>query len=206
RVVDGRELEGLEWIPLPAYGAGAVVPPPPNSGSVTRGSGVYEEVKRNAINNYNGIMGIVGSSINNGIAVMSVVSTTGIAIGNRVLNSEGDSKAKGGKTKNGKTEKETGSYTNTHKSGKKYHGKGDRERAKKSGNEKAKQNEDPLESTEWTKAENDREAFKQESERLDKDAEGDKKGHQSDKNYNKRDSPGKKYREQDEQKKLNNNN
>ncbi|WP_160140289.1 hypothetical protein, partial [Chryseobacterium sp. c4a] len=68
---------------MPAYGAGAVVPPPPNSGSVTRGSGVYEEVKRNAINNYNGIMGIVGSSINNGIAVMSVVSTTGIAIGNR---------------------------------------------------------------------------------------------------------------------------
>ena len=147
-------------------------------------------------NNWNGIVRHAGNNYN----ILKAGIVAGGILAQQVLNSEGDDKGDS-KAKGGKTEKETGSYTNTHKSGKKYHGKGDKERAAKSGKAKAKEHDDPLESTEWTKAENDREAFKQESERLDKDAEGDKKGHESDKNYNKRDSPGKKYREQDEQNK-----
>jgi RHS repeat-associated protein len=87
---------------------------------------------------------------------------------------------------------QTGSYTNTHASGKKYHGKGDLERAQQSGREKAEEHKDPLVSTDWTPAANDREAFKDESRRLKKDG-----GHRSSTNYNKRDSPGTKYREQD---------
>jgi RHS repeat-associated protein len=87
---------------------------------------------------------------------------------------------------------ETGSYTNTHESGKKYHGKGDRGRSQESGREKDNKNGDPHTSTDWTPAENDREAFKQESRRLKQDG-----GHRSDSNYNRRDSPGTKYIKQD---------
>ncbi len=88
--------------------------------------------------------------------------------------------------------KETGSYTNTHESGKTYVGKGPKTRSQRSGKRIAKRHDDPHRSTEHTPAENDREAFKQESIRLD--AEG---GPKSDSNYNKYESPGKLYREQD---------
>jgi RHS repeat-associated protein len=88
--------------------------------------------------------------------------------------------------------KETGSYTNTHESGKKYHGKGDETRMTKSANEKAKANNDPVKTKEFTKAKNDREAYKQESKRLQNDG-----GHKNPNNYNKRDSPGTNYRKQD---------
>lgn len=88
---------------------------------------------------------------------------------------------------------QVGSYTNIHKSKTKYHGKGSEKRAADSAAEKAEKYDDPLESTDWTPAKNDREAFKQESRRLDTD----KGGHKSKDNYNKRDSPGKKYRKQD---------
>ena len=70
--------------------------------------------------------------------------------------------------------------------------KGPREWAAQSGKEKAEMYDDPLVSTDRTSAENDREAFKDESRRLDADG-----GHKSDTNYNKRNSPGKKYRLQD---------
>ncbi|MFN8431860.1 MAG: hypothetical protein U0V04_17895 [Spirosomataceae bacterium] len=94
---------------------------------------------------------------------------------------------------------QTGSYTNTHESGKTYHGKGGQKRAAESGKQQAAKNNDPHKSTDWTPAKNNREAFKQESRRLENDADKVKgiRGHQSDKNYNKRDSPGTNYRKQD---------
>ena len=86
----------------------------------------------------------------------------------------------------------TGSYTNTHASGTEYHGKGSEERAKVSGKSVGDANKDPHVSTEHTPAANDREAFKQESRRLDNGG-----GPKSTKNYNKIDSPWAKYRKQD---------
>jgi RHS repeat-associated protein len=92
---------------------------------------------------------------------------------------------------------ETGSYTNTHESGQKYHGKGNESRMNKSANDKAKKNNDPVKSKDYTKAKNDREAFKQESKRLETDKVGNTPGHKNPNNYNKRASPGDKYRKQD---------
>ena len=89
--------------------------------------------------------------------------------------------------------KETESYTNTHESGKKYHGKGDKARAAESGKKVAKENNDPHVDTEHTPADNDRQAFKDEDKRMNTDEGGNK----SDANYNKRASPGKKYNAQD---------
>lgn len=89
----------------------------------------------------------------------------------------------------------TGSYTNTHKTGKKYHGKGDQGRAAESAKEKADFHNDPLVSTDWTPAPNEREAFKQENARLEADG-----GHRSPTNYNKRASPGKRYEAEDQAK------
>jgi hypothetical protein len=99
--------------------------------------------------------------------------------------------------KNDVVSKESGSYTNTHESGTKYHGKGDESRMNKSAAEKAKANNDPVKSQDYTPAKNSREAFKQESRRLDTDKVGNTPGHKNPNNYNKRDSPGTKYRKQD---------
>jgi hypothetical protein len=85
-----------------------------------------------------------------------------------------------------------GSYTNTHESGKKYHGKGSEERAKQSGKEKAEENNDPVKETEWTSSANKREAFKDEAKRIRNDG-----GVQNSNNYNKINSPGEKYLNQD---------
>ena len=87
--------------------------------------------------------------------------------------------------------KQTGSYTNTHASGKTYVDKGSRQRSQKSGRREARRNDDPHVATDWTPADNNREAFKQESRRLD--AEG---GPSSSSNYNRIEQPGKKYRQQ----------
>jgi hypothetical protein len=87
----------------------------------------------------------------------------------------------------------TGSYTNTHQSGKKYHGKGGEDRAAQSANEKAKKYNDPLKHTDWTPATNDRQAFKDEDTRMKTDEGGNK----SDDNYNKNKSPGEEYKKQD---------
>ena len=87
---------------------------------------------------------------------------------------------------------QTGSYTNLHASGKTYVGKGSRKRSQVSGRREAKRNNDPHVATDWTPARNNREAFKQESRRLD--AEG---GPGSPQNYNRIEQPGKKYRFQD---------
>ena len=83
------------------------------------------------------------------------------------------------KSNRNRNKKETGSYTNTHESGKTYVGKGAKKRSQKSGKRIGDSNKDPHTSTDHTPAENDREAFKQESIRLD--AEGSPK---SDSNYN----------------------
>lgn len=87
---------------------------------------------------------------------------------------------------------EYGSYTNTHASGKKYHGKGSRKRSQQSGRRQARNNNDPHTSTDWTPSKSDRDAFKDESRRIDSDG-----GVGSSNNYNKSESPGKKYRQQD---------
>jgi hypothetical protein len=94
--------------------------------------------------------------------------------------------------KNDSASNESGSYTNTHESGRKYHGKGDESRMNKSAKRVAKEKSDPVKSQDFTKAKNSREGFKQESKRLENDG-----GAKSNTNYNKRDSPGTKYREQD---------
>ena len=89
-------------------------------------------------------------------------------------------------------EDEVGSYSNVHESGKKYHGKGSEQRAKDSGKRIETKFNDPLVESEWENAENDREAFKAEDRRIQADG-----GVESETNYNIRNSPGKRYREQD---------
>jgi RHS repeat-associated protein len=91
-----------------------------------------------------------------------------------------------------------GSYTNYHERGK-YHGKGPKERAAESAKEKAKEYDDPHVSTDWTPAEDDKQAFKDEDDRIKTD-EG---GHKSDQNYNKRRSPGEKIKEKELQEAAN---
>jgi len=95
-------------------------------------------------------------------------------------------------TTNENGESKEGSYTNTHESGKKYHGKGSEERAKQSGKEKANENNDPVTETEWAPSTNRREAFKDEAKRIRNDG-----GVQNANNYNKINSPGEKYLNQD---------
>lgn len=91
-----------------------------------------------------------------------------------------------------------GSYTNYHEKGK-YHGKGSKERAAQSAKEKAKEYDDSHISTDWTPAEDDKQAFKDQDDRIKTD-EG---GHKSDQNYNKRRSPGEKIKEKELQEAAN---
>jgi RHS repeat-associated protein len=88
--------------------------------------------------------------------------------------------------------RQTGSYTNLHASGRTYHGKGTKSRSQRSGRKTAKEHDDPHVATDWTPANGRRAAFKQESRRIDADG-----GVRSGTNYNKIESPGKKYRIQD---------
>lgn len=87
---------------------------------------------------------------------------------------------------------ETGSYTNTHESGKTYDGKGDKARSQESGKRVEQETGDKHVATDWKSSSNHREAFKDESRRLDSHG-----GPQSSNNHNKIESPGKKYRKQD---------
>lgn len=88
-----------------------------------------------------------------------------------------------------------GSYTNYHESGKKYHGKGPKDRAEKSGKRIENEYDDPLVHSDWTPATDDKQAFKDEDDRIQTDDGGVK----SDENYNKRNSPGKKIKEKEAQ-------
>lgn len=85
-----------------------------------------------------------------------------------------------------------GSYTNLHASGAKYHGKGSRARSQYSARRKEKDVGDQHIATEWNPSQSHRDAFKDESRRLDADG-----GPKSTNNYNKIDSPGKRYRKDD---------
>jgi hypothetical protein len=87
---------------------------------------------------------------------------------------------------------QTGSYTNTHESGKTYDGKGGQERSQESGKNVEKETGDKHVATDWKASSNNREAFKDESRRLDSHG-----GPNPDTNHNKIQSPGKKYRKQD---------
>jgi len=88
--------------------------------------------------------------------------------------------------------RETGSYTNTHESGRTYDGKGSRERSQVSGRRVEKATGDKHVATHWESAKSDREAFKNESKNLQNNGSA-----KSNNNYNKIDSPGTKYRQKD---------
>ncbi len=111
----------------------------------------------------------------------------------RTPNAASTSGAKSVKVQGPKTaaSKETGSYTNTHESGKTYSGKGSRERSQVSGRRVEKQTGDTHVATEWKRAPNSTQAFKDEAKRIQQ--HGGARGSQ---NYNKIESPGKKMLEQ----------
>lgn len=89
------------------------------------------------------------------------------------------------------TKGKSGHYTIRFKSGVKYHGKGSAARMNKSATERSKANDDPVEDMQHTSTENSREAFKGEARAIEAD------GGPGEGNYNKINSPGKKYLEQD---------
>jgi hypothetical protein len=139
-----------------------------------------------------GVGAVVGVPINIASAGLIAHGATtsvvgGANLGKDAVNAFSDNKGSGTQAS-----KETGSYTNTHESGKTYDGKGGKARSQDSGRQIEKQTGDKHTATEWKPAENDREAFKDESRRLDSHGGAD-----SSANHNKIESPGKKYREQD---------
>jgi RHS repeat-associated protein len=87
---------------------------------------------------------------------------------------------------------QAGSYTNTHASGKTYTGKGSPDRSQASGRRVERETGDTHTATDWKPSNSTRDAFKDESRRIDKNG-----GPGSDKNYNKIKSPGTRYRKQD---------
>ncbi len=117
-----------------------------------------------------------------------------------------DQKAKAQKSrKKRRPRRKHGSYTITFKSGKKYHGKGNLARMNLSAKEKEARYGDKATLYHWTGARTEREAFKQESRRLEKDGWHKKRNRSGQKvdnpnNYNKIDSPGTRYRKQDGEK------
>jgi RHS repeat-associated protein len=121
-------------------------------------------------------------------------SVLGIGLANLVINAtkaEGDTAQSDSRELSkgeAKGDREAGSYTNTHESGKKYHGKGDRARSQQSGQDKEREHGDRHTATDWTPSSNDREAFKDEARRI----QGDR-GVSNPDNFNKINSPGKKY-------------
>ncbi len=88
----------------------------------------------------------------------------------------------------------TGSYTIDFDNGQRYHGKGGEERMRRSVTEKEKEHGCKAASCDWKSAPNNREAFKAEAQRIRND-----RGVQNPGNYNKINSPGEKYLEQDSQ-------
>jgi RHS repeat-associated protein len=92
----------------------------------------------------------------------------------------------------GSARAETGSYTNTHASGRTYSGKGSVKRSQTSARRIERQTGDTHVATDWKPASSNREAFKNESRRIEKNG-----GPRSSENYNQIDSPGTRYREED---------
>jgi RHS repeat-associated protein len=93
--------------------------------------------------------------------------------------------------------KQFGSYVIDFVSGKQYFGKGDTKRMNTSAKKVAKDNNDPVVSKKWQKAANEREALKAESRKLQKAGGHNSSKKSNPKVYNKRDSPGTKYRKED---------
>lgn len=145
-----------------------------------------------------GVLGLPETSGATAVAIVGgiVDAVAGKTIASRAEGNLSSQKGRLSETSTSK-QKEVGSYTNTHESGKEYHGKGDKGRMNQSAKDKAKANNDPVVKQDYTPAKNDREAFKQESRRLEKDKVGNTPGHKNPNNYNKRSSPGDKYRIQD---------
>ena len=117
--------------------------------------------------------------------------TTGYNGINNLINQNGRVDASSSSSK-GKSN-QTGSYTNTHESGKTYSGKGSQQRAETSAKQKSVQNRDPVKRADWTPSKSNREAFKAEAKRIEKNGGANNPS----KNYNKINSPGKKYLEED---------
>jgi len=94
----------------------------------------------------------------------------------------------GGKAACEDAAKKTGSYTNTHQSGKTYSGKGGQSRMNKSAAQKAKEYGDPVVAQEHAPAPNTDQAFIDEQNRIESN------GGPGGNTYNKINSPGKKLR------------
>ncbi|MEQ1594394.1 MAG: hypothetical protein ABL985_04790 [Casimicrobium sp.] len=163
-----------------------------------KGENLYSTVQ-GIVENVQTIADPTASTGEKALAALSIVMdvTSGInvkdvrAVGSAVK--DGIARIEGGAAKQ-TLHKEIGSYTNHHASGKTYDGKGDRQRSQVSGKRVEKETKDKHVATEWTPASNEREAFKQESVRLDSHGGP---GAGSGANHNKIQSPGKKMREQD---------
>jgi hypothetical protein len=101
-----------------------------------------------------------------------------------------------GKTKvhgnSAKSTEQTGNYTNTHASGKTYSGVGNEKRMNQSAKRIATNHQDPVVKQEWTPAANKKEAYLKEHEAIERNGRAGNKA----KNYNERNSPGKKLSEQ----------
>jgi RHS repeat-associated protein len=123
--------------------------------------------------------------------VAAEAARSGGAQGDAGEQATGDSNASSGVAQETGAQ-ETGSYTNYHESGMTYSGKGSRERSQVSGREKEKKYGDRHTATDWEKAPNEREAFKAESRRVDQHG-----GVDSSSNYNRVESPGKRFRQED---------
>jgi len=88
----------------------------------------------------------------------------------------------------------SGSYTIYYEGGYKYHGKGNYKRALKSAGEKSWEYGKKVLNIDWTPSSSDREGFKDEYRRMQTDSNPDyEEGYQNPINYNKIQSPGKRY-------------
>jgi len=138
-----------------------------------------------------------GDALNAGLSAAGAIPFAGWgATGAKMAGKYGDeivgAAAKYGDDIAGTSKGPVGSYTNTHASGNKYHGKGTEDRMNQSGKEKATKYDDPVVSQDFKPAANDRDAFKDEARRIREDG-----GIQNPNNYNKINSPGEKYLRQD---------
>ena len=145
----------------------------------------------------------VGMKVLAGVSLAVSAATLGMApnagtfirAGNRIADAVGDGATGAARSTSDVAAEigKIGSYTNYHQSGITYHGKGSRVRSQESGRRVAQEQNDPHVATDWTTAPDGREAFKDEARRIESDG-----GVDSTTNYNKINSPGKKYIEEDE--------
>lgn len=90
------------------------------------------------------------------------------------------------------SQKPSGNYENTHESGKTYNGVGNEKRMNQSGNNVSKKNNDPVAKQKWESAPNKKEAYKKEHQDIQKNGGAGN----TQRNYNQRNSPGKKLQDQ----------